>query len=231
MTDFNFLPRKLANRHKEKVVVRQKSPSTTSSVLQEVNESKKNKNNVHSNKSISSRPEDNSFCTDGLLLALSEHAIWSDEKLFGIMDSHDGCKHFFIIISSLGLIEPEDVTLSYVLRESPVFSGMSPVPPESTFIRATKDNPIFERRMIVSESAGDHQIGCSELDGSQSGFEIRRRDWLEVRDRIRKCTQYHWDNNTIYVVCLIISPPPLLFLLKCLKNEFRKTCLILHDPM
>lgn len=88
-------------------------------------------------------------------------------------------------------IELEVISLRHLLNMSPVLSGLTPMPPESTFVRCIKDSKTLERRMIVSTQTLD--------DG---GFEVRRRDWEAMRERLRRYTSFQWDGRTVYVVCL-----------------------------
>lgn len=87
-------------------------------------------------------------------------------------------------------IEFEVISLRHLLNMSPVLSGLTPMPSESTFVRCIKDSKTLERRMIVSTQILD--------DG---GFEVRRRDWEATKERLRRYTSFQWDGRTVYVVC------------------------------
>lgn len=86
--------------------------------------------------------------------------------------------------------------LRNVLEYSPLFAALPQafVPPESTLARSAKLNSQFEVRMIVVDTWA---TGTSRDRG---GYEIRRMDWLKVKERIRKYTSFYWEDKTIYVV-------------------------------
>ncbi|KLO07908.1 hypothetical protein SCHPADRAFT_859587 [Schizopora paradoxa] len=120
---------------------------------------------------------DEEYC-NLLWLSLSDHAIWSSHDLYEEMESRNGF-----------------VDLRNIWEFSPLFAALPPasVPPESTLARSAKLNPHFEVRMIVVDS---WVTGNSRDRG---GYEIRRADWVKVKERIRKYTSFYWEDKTIYV--------------------------------
>ncbi|KAH8106498.1 hypothetical protein DFH11DRAFT_1639925 [Phellopilus nigrolimitatus] len=119
-----------------------------------------------------------------LELALSDHALWSSREMLEIMETN----------------EDGFVPLSYVTSSAPAFAGMTPIPPELALMRCIKSSSVLEGRMVIAEPCQDAWIG--QRGGSsagQGGFEVRRKDWTKVRERIRKYTSFQWDSKTIYV--------------------------------
>ena len=80
------------------------------------------------------------------------------------------------------------------------------MPSESTFLRAARSSEILVCRMIISE-VGDWAFQGkgirSARNGDESqlgGVEIRRKDWANVREKVRRMTSFEWDNKMVYVV-------------------------------
>jgi len=57
--------------------------------------------------------------------------------------------------------------------------------------------------MVVSELVRDAWASGSRHAGEQErgGFEIRRKEWSKVKDRIRKYTSLYWESRTFHVDC------------------------------
>ena len=92
--------------------------------------------------------------------------------------------------------------ISFLLNTSPIFGGETSHPPESSIIRSIKESNAFEVRIALVEpdaSTWRSAAGRSN-DGDVGGYEIRRRDWGTLKERIRKYTAYQWEERTVYVV-------------------------------
>ena len=69
--------------------------------------------------------------------------------------------------------------------------------------------------MCLMDAADDSYDGgwlgkvCnSSEDDGLGGVEVRRRDWMKVREQVRKYTSFYWDSKTVYVVRVYTSSPP-----------------------
>lgn len=88
--------------------------------------------------------------------------------------------------------------LRNIVELSPLFGALPSTPAESILARSAKQSSLFEVRMIVVDVwATGTSYGKEQERG---GFEIRRTDWVKVKERIRKYTSFYWDGKTIYAV-------------------------------
>ena len=203
---FPFIPRKLAKscRHVEDP---NKLRTTQTSHLQpDAQSEQKNATSAsHSERREEKYFDDKSY-TALFELALSDYELWSNTDLLATIEANeDGCEllFFFGFLTYPSLIELEDIPISYLVQTSSVFAGLSTIPPETVLMRCVRSSSALEGRLIVSEPSSSGWSGgrSRHIAHSEGGFEIRRKDWAEVKDRIRKYTSFHWDNRTIYVVC------------------------------
>ncbi|KAL5529925.1 hypothetical protein ACEPAF_6182 [Sanghuangporus sanghuang] len=120
-------------------------------------------------------------------LTLSEHALWSNHELLEAMEAN----------------EEGFIPISYLIHSSPLFSGLSDIPPETVLIRCVRASNVLDGRLIVAEPSSSGWIRKTRnYTENEGGFEVRRRDWPNVRDRVRKYTSFHWDSRTVYAESL-----------------------------
>lgn len=80
---------------------------------------------------------------------------------------------------------------------SPAFVELEPFPPESLLVRCAKGSSHLEGRMMVSNPKNWKWTS----GGGSGGFEVRRKDWTKLREKMRRYTSFQWECKTIYVVC------------------------------
>lgn len=95
--------------------------------------------------------------------------------------------------------------ISFLLGTSPIFGGQTAHPPESAIIRSIKESTAFEVRIaLVEPDASTWRSGAGRSnDGNAGGYEIRRRDWGTLKERIRKYTAFQWEEKTVYIVSVL----------------------------
>lgn len=49
------------------------------------------------------------------------------------------------------------------------------------------------------------QYDHSRKDAS-GGFEVRRKDWEKLKERLGRYTAFQWNHRMIYMVCVFFSP-------------------------
>ncbi|KAL5487587.1 hypothetical protein ACEPAI_5695 [Sanghuangporus weigelae] len=127
---------------------------------------------------------DDSAYTTLFVLALSEHALWSNHELLEAMEAN----------------EEGFIPISYLIQSSPLFSVLSGIPPETVLIRCVRASSILDGRLIISEPSSSSWMRKSRsYTENEGGFEVRRRDWRSISDRVRKYTSFHWESRTVYV--------------------------------
>ena len=72
-------------------------------------------------------------------------------------------------------------------------------------VRSLRGSDEFEVRIaLVEPDTNSWRNGSSSSSGSMDdgGYEVRRRDWEGLTERVRRYTRYMWDERTVYVVCV-----------------------------
>jgi hypothetical protein len=93
--------------------------------------------------------------------------------------------------------------ISFLLDNSSIFAGLDTHPPESIIAQATKDSTMFEIRIALvqpDDNSWRTETRRIREESSAGGYEVRRRDWSSLKERIRKYTSFHWQEKSIYVV-------------------------------
>lgn len=106
-------------------------------------------------------------------------------------------------------------------HRSPAFVELEPFPPESLLVRCAKGSSHLEGRMMVSNPKNWKWTS----GGGSGGFEVRRRDWTKLREKMRRYTSFQWECKTIYVVCFRFTLSSTVPNIPC-----RKIYPIMHAP-
>ena len=101
-------------------------------------------------------------------------------------------------------LAPLVVVLGALLRTSPVFASIRPLPSEVSIVKALRAHAedAFDNRMIMVNTARSTR-SASET----GGYELRRRDWQSVLQQFHTFDRKYWHLRTIYIVFLLLSSP------------------------
>ncbi|KAI0717963.1 hypothetical protein C8Q72DRAFT_789418 [Fomitopsis betulina] len=119
-----------------------------------------------------------------LCLALSDHAIWSDEHLRSrLVNAPDGY-----------------IPLRYLLSHSTTLSTLDPPPTETTIAKAIRaqDDDALQVRVLVSAPSRSAWYGKDSVKDELGGYEVRRGDWADALQRAQQLTEDDWATSTIY---------------------------------
>jgi hypothetical protein len=192
-TPFAFLPRAVSKYTKEwQGISRPPSPPPDLTTDSEPD---------HDSKDKEAHPKQHQDIASLISLALSNYNIWLDPDLCCKLDA--------------GLRDEDDagfVPINYLLRRSP-FRGSLPQdtsqqPSETEVVKALRAhaNHALEVRMhLPCTQSSSVWYGTRKTSRKKDvgGYEVRRRDWLTLRDRpSRGWTHARWDDMTAYMECI-----------------------------
>ena len=95
-----------------------------------------------------------------------------------------------------------DIPLRYLLSHSSTLSTLDSSPTETAIAKAirARDCGALEVRVLVSSPSRSAWYGKDSTKDQLGGYEVRRRDWADVLQRIHQLTEDDWAASTIYVV-------------------------------
>lgn len=96
-----------------------------------------------------------------------------------------------------------DIPLRYLLSHSTTLSTLDPPPTETAIAKTirSQDDDALEIRVLVSAPSRSAWYGKDSARDQLGGYEVRRRDWADVLQRIQQLTEDDWTASTIYAVC------------------------------